>query len=74
MLCDAFYTDRHVSQAKRLIIYSRSPGTSTLESQGARCQSIDTPEARAQKLKEYQAEMYAFTAFLKKIFFHGYPS
>jgi hypothetical protein len=67
---DAFYTDRYVSQDKRLIIYSRTPGTSTLESQGARCQYIDSPEERAQKLREYQEEMHAFTTFLKEIFFH----
>jgi hypothetical protein len=72
---DAFYANRHAPQDKRLIVYSRSPGTSTLESQGARCQSIDSPEARAQKLKEYQEEMQAFTAFLKAIFFYGgHPS
>jgi len=68
-LLNTFYADRHISQDKRLIVYSRTPGTSALESQGARCQYIDSPEVRALKLREYQEEMLAFTAFLKAIFF-----
>ncbi|HEY4033549.1 MAG TPA: hypothetical protein VGL94_06245 [Ktedonobacteraceae bacterium] len=68
-LLDTFYADRHVSQSVRLFVYPRNPGISNLESQGARCQYIASPEARALKLREYQEEMLAFTAFLKELFF-----
>ena len=66
---DTFYANIKVLHDRMLIVYRRTPGTSVLESQGARCQFFDSLEEKAEKLGEYQEEMYLFTAFLKRMFF-----
>ena len=65
-----FYGDRYVPYDCRLIIRPLgTTGKSRLESQGADCQDVTPLEIRAEKLKEYQEEMHAFTVSLKRIFF-----
>ncbi|GHO66856.1 hypothetical protein KSC_057480 [Ktedonobacter sp. SOSP1-52] len=67
-LLESFYEHCSVSHDCTLIVYSHIPGTSILESQGARLQIIRSLEIREGKLKEYQREMHNFTAFLKEHF------
>ena len=66
---DAFYQHRSTPYDIRLVIQDLSDGTSRLENQGSDLQEIATPEIKQQKLLEYQAEMQAFTTFLKEQFF-----
>lgn len=67
---EAFYANRQVSHSRMLFVHRLKPGVSILESQCARCQFIDSSEEKAEKkLKEYQEEMWQFTAFLKQKFF-----
>lgn len=66
-----FYAHHFVPYDTTLIVHSRGPGTSVLESQGARLQIIRAPEIRESKLQEYQREMRAFTTFLKEYFFNN---
>ena len=66
---DIFYTSRYVPYDIRLVIQDLGDGTSRLENQGANLQEIATAEIKQQKLREYQAEMQAFTTFLKEQFF-----
>ena len=66
----AFYQDRYVSYDCRLIVRPLGhEGKSRLESQGADCQEVMPLDIRAEKLAAYQAEMQAFTHFLKQIYF-----
>jgi hypothetical protein len=66
----AFYQDRHVPYDCRLIVRPIGyDGKSRLESQGADCQEVMPLDIRVEKLAAYQAEMQAFTAFLKDIYF-----
>lgn len=64
-----FYKQRCVPYDMRLVIQDLGDGTSRLENQGANLQEIATAEIKQQKLREYQAEMQAFTTFLKEQFF-----
>ncbi|HCI82341.1 MAG TPA: hypothetical protein DHW02_21920 [Ktedonobacter sp.] len=66
---DMFYTQRFVPYDMRLVIQDLGDGTSRLENQGADLQEIVSLEEKQQKLLEYQAEMQAFTTFLKEQFF-----
>ncbi len=65
----AFYSIRHISFDCRLMIYTRVPGTSCLESQGATTIIGQPPDIQKQKLKIYQEEMLTFTEFLQKTYF-----
>jgi hypothetical protein len=65
----AFYSVRHTSFDCRLMLYTRVPGTSCLESQGATTIIGHPPEIQKQKLQTYQQEMLAFTEFLQKMYF-----
>lgn len=69
MYLTAFYEQRHVPYDVQLVIQSGSMGRSRLESQGSEIQEIASPETRASKLAEYQAEMQAFTEFLKRQYY-----
>lgn len=66
---DMFYKQRFVPYDMRLVIQDLADGTSRLEIQGVSLQEIATVEIKQQKLLAYQAEMQAFTAFLKEQFF-----
>lgn len=67
-----FYEDRCVPYDRRLIIRPLgTDGKSRLESQGADCQEVASPEEKVQKLAEYQREMQDFTTFLKQKFFYS---
>jgi hypothetical protein len=66
----AFYQNRDVPYDCRLFVRpTGTDGKSRLESQGADCQEVMPLDIRAEKLAAYQAEMQAFTAFLKDIYF-----
>lgn len=66
-LLDAFYRERWVPYDRRLIITNRDwLGRSRIECQGTDFQEVAEPTLRQQKLVEYQQEMQAFAAFLKK--------
>ena len=66
----AFYEHRQVPYDIRLVIQARdTTGRSRLESQGADFQDVAPPDVKAQKLREYQEEIHAFTAFLKDRYF-----
>ncbi len=56
-----FYQMRQVAYDRLLTIQGNR-----MASQGSQCQEIVLSEERSQKLLEYQAEMRAFTVFLKK--------
>lgn len=65
-----FYVTRIVPYHARLILNQAEwSGIIRLESQGADYQDCLPIEERAQKLREYQDEMRAFTAFLKATYF-----
>jgi hypothetical protein len=67
-----FYEDRCVPYDRRLIICPLgTDGKSRLESQGADCQEVASPEEKVQKLAEYQREMQDSTTFLKQKFFYS---
>jgi hypothetical protein len=67
---NTFYATRIVSYDARLILNRAEwSGIIRLESQGADYQDCLPIEERAQKLREYQDEMRAFTAFLKATYF-----
>lgn len=65
---EAFYNNRHVPEDRHLIIESAGY-RNILESQGAKSLETAPIGARQQKQKEYQEEMWAFTAFLKEKYF-----
>jgi hypothetical protein len=61
---DAFYRDREVPYEQRLIMAGMR-----LTSQGVELQAAEPDGVKAQKLRDYQEEMRAFTAFVKQQFF-----
>lgn len=63
---DAFYAQRTVPY-DRLLILQNYADSVRLQSQGALFQIADILGDRAEKLKEYQEEMQAFTDFLKRV-------
>jgi hypothetical protein len=65
----AFYTTYRPPYDRTLIVYERTPACSILESQGASALFGESEMIRAQKLREYQEEMRAFSAFLTRSFF-----
>lgn len=65
---ELFYNDRHVPEDRHLIVESAGH-RDRLESQGAKSLENAPMEAKQQKQKDYQAEMSAFTAFLKAKYF-----
>ena len=66
----SFYQSRDVPFDQRLIVRpTGTDGKGRLECQGADCQEVTPLEMRRQKLADYQAEMQAFTAFLKAEYF-----
>ncbi len=62
-----FYRDRNVPFERHLILKSY-PNHARLLNQGAELQDLVPPEAREEKLKEFQEELAAFTQFLKQKF------
>jgi len=66
---EAFYQHQYFSFDRHLSIWRYSNGTPCLQSHGAEYQQFREPNERASKLKEYQEEMHAFAAFLKRRFF-----
>jgi hypothetical protein len=64
----AFYEKRTVSYERRLIL-SGGDGVTGLSSQGSALMEMLPLEERQERLLEYQEEMWAFTAFLKDIYF-----
>ena len=65
----AFYKVHHTPFDCKLILYTRVPGTSCMESQGATTVIGQPPEIQQRKLIMYQKEMLAFTNFLKNMYF-----
>ncbi len=70
-LLTAFYHDRHVPYDQQLTVrwYRSLAGTVNtlrLENQGAELLPLESFATRTSKLRAYQAEMEAFTAFLAK--------
>jgi hypothetical protein len=63
---DEFYTNRQVPANQRLVLTYHA---SRLESQGAAFQDLAEPDVKQQKLLKYQAEMKAFTEFLKEKYY-----
>jgi hypothetical protein len=59
-------TIREVPYEQRLIIAGMR-----LTTQGIELQAAESDEVKAQKLRDYQAEMRAFTEFVKQQFFAG---
>ena len=64
-----FYSVHQAPFDCQLILYTRVPGTSSLESQGATTVIGQPPETQQRKLIMYQKEMLAFTNFLKNMYF-----
>lgn len=64
-LLEQFYSQRHVSADRRLILTMTWNGGARLQSQGAVFQEVLPDDQRARKLVDYQREMDDFTAFLK---------
>lgn len=69
-LLELFYQQRNVSDENKLGVTLRALGRLRLQSEGYMIQRKETDlEKVAERLKQFQAEMYAFTEFLKAIFF-----
>lgn len=69
-ILDEFYKNRKISIDVRLTLLPLGIfGNAQLISTGVFIQEIRSKEERRKKLKQYQQEMAAFTAFLKKKFF-----
>ncbi len=66
---DAFYKQHDMDYDRHLIIERTISGECVLQSHGADLQNIRSQEEKVAKLKEYQDEMQAFAAFLKRRFF-----
>jgi hypothetical protein len=60
-----FYETRQISYEHQLVLCLADFGCGTLESQGAKFQTIMPPETAQQRLREYQKEIAAFGAFLQ---------
>src|SRR5947209_1480817 len=69
-LLEVFYSERYISHDCMLVVYSRVPGSSILESQGAKLQIIREEDEKAVKLCVYQQEMQHFARFLKERFLY----
>lgn len=67
-LLEEFYKDRQSSYRVRLSIQNRARNRSRLESQGTALQKVEQDGSRKKHLEEYQAEMRAFSEFLKNKF------
>jgi hypothetical protein len=65
----AFYSDYRPAYDRLLVVYSRHPACSILESQGATSLVGQPLVVQAEKLSDYQDEMHLFTAFLKDYYF-----
>ena len=68
-LLSLFYEQHDVSYERRLSLQAFGLIRVRLESQEAQFQPMFSPEIRAEKLREYQEEMRAFTDFLKQQYF-----
>jgi len=72
-LIEEFYSSREVPEDARIVIVSYADGVFDMSNMGAEGMkdelSDDEKEARQAKLLEYQAEMQAFTEFLKNKYF-----
>lgn len=70
-LLEQFYSHRHVTADRRLILTMTWNGGARLQSQGAVFQEVLADDQRARKLVGYQQEMDDFTAFLKNTMIGG---
>ena len=69
-LLQLFYKDRIVSDEARLIIKPKGLQRSRLQNQGSEIQEGESDEnKKRERLQKFQAEMNAFTEFLKSSFF-----
>jgi hypothetical protein len=69
-LLQSFYENRTVSEEVKLTLEISALGSMRLQSFGAEAQEEETDDTKiAERLTEFQAEMYAFTEFLKAQFF-----
>lgn len=65
----AFYSNYRPAYDRLLVVYSRYPTCSILESQGAASLLGQSLAVQAEKLADYQNEIHLFTAFLKDYYF-----
>lgn len=68
-ILEAFYQHHPIVYDRHIIFIHDIRGGCRIQSLGADTQEFRTPDEQAQKLIEYQAEMQAFTDFLKRRFF-----
>jgi hypothetical protein len=66
---DAFYQNRHVPYAQRLIVQSFGPTAHRLTCQGSELMYSAGRNERRTLLRRHQLEMRTFTEFLKSIYF-----
>jgi len=64
-----FYTSYRPAYDRMLVVYTRMPACSILESLGATALASEPLHIQEQKLKDYQDEIHAFTAFLQERYF-----
>jgi hypothetical protein len=65
----AFYSNYRPAYDRLLVVYTRHPGCSILESQGAASLLSQPLAVQVEKLSDYQDEMRLFTTFLKEHYF-----
>lgn len=68
-ILESFYQHYPLHYDRHLIFIHDIRGGCRIQSQGADTQEMRSQPERAQKLKEYQSEMQAFTDFLRRQFF-----